>query len=206
MQFIDHCSVALRASMSKVTIADDMERMYTSTKKKIISDSAQRGLRVARVRAPTRLMHSLAHVTTRPYGVFSVGRLIAASNHVDVEQMPICWLTDHLNIPVWDSDVAESVSPAARFAVVDTTPMQVIRAPHNYPHHWRRILEADTSYPILVFENGEPPRYDILDGVHRLAKLYTLIGADKLIRVRKLTREQLDKARLTMEEELFLFG
>ena len=59
--------------------------------------------------------------------------------------------------PVWDQDDER------------VTPREVMADPRGYPEHYRRIEEADLSYPILVFpdENG---RLIVADGCHRICK------------------------------------
>jgi hypothetical protein len=57
----------------------------------------------------------------------------------------------------------------------DLLPREVITFPQKSPHQYRRILAADTGFPIdLLSFRG---RQWILDGVHRLAKL-ALIGGE----------------------------
>lgn len=54
----------------------------------------------------------------------------------------------------------------------DISPKAAIQNPQASPHQYQRVLDADPAFPIdvLHFEN----RHWILDGVHRLAKLYLL--------------------------------
>jgi hypothetical protein len=66
----------------------------------------------------------------------------------------------HLELPVWRS------TPTTRF---DLSPKQVLEAPSEHPAHWQRVLAADLSYPLDLFESYG--RWVIMDGYHRLARL-----------------------------------
>lgn len=48
------------------------------------------------------------------------------------------------------------------------TPCGVI-ATHQPADHWKRILEADLSYPILVYFNDNG-HLNVIDGMHRLSR------------------------------------
>jgi hypothetical protein len=66
-------------------------------------------------------------------------------------------LTWMLDLPLWQRD-------GVRFQV---SPRQVLADPARFPHHARRIDEADLSRPIhLMRRDG---RWTVLDGSHRLA-------------------------------------
>jgi hypothetical protein len=66
-------------------------------------------------------------------------------------------LTWMLDLPLWQLD-------GVRFQV---SPRQVLADPARFPHHARRIDEADLSRPIhLIRRDG---RWTVLDGSHRLA-------------------------------------
>lgn len=68
----------------------------------------------------------------------------------------------HLHYPFWSS-----LPPEPRF---DLKPIEVLHAPHRFAYHYKRMLEADTRYPLLVASFKD--KLVILDGLHRLAKLY----------------------------------
>lgn len=74
-----------------------------------------------------------------------------------------------LNCPFWKTKKGYSFN---------LSPMEVILSSDEYKDHYQRILDADTSYPVVVsaFEG----KHVILDGLHRLSKLY-LQGADLLV-------------------------
>ena len=66
-------------------------------------------------------------------------------------------LTWMLDLPLWQRD-------GVRFLV---SPREVLGEPERFPHHARRIDEADLSRPIHVMRRGG--RWTVLDGSHRLA-------------------------------------
>lgn len=76
-----------------------------------------------------------------------------------VEAFPIDALRWHYEYPWWtDND--------GRF--FSLTPAQVLAAPGTYPHHERRIRDAELTFPVHVVCIEE--RWQILDGMHRLVK------------------------------------
>ena len=66
-------------------------------------------------------------------------------------------LTWMLDLPLWQRD-------GVRFQV---SPREVLGEPERFPHHARRIDEADLSRPIHVMRRDG--RWTVLDGSHRLA-------------------------------------
>jgi hypothetical protein len=66
-------------------------------------------------------------------------------------------LTWMLDLPLWQRD-------GVRFQV---SPREVLGEPERFPHHARRIDEADLSRPIHVTRRDG--RWTVLDGSHRLA-------------------------------------
>ena len=93
-------------------------------------------------------------------------------------EMPISELVWHLDIPFWESEGTDDWN---------LTPREVIDHPHEQPSHWKKIQEADTSYPIDIMENKG--RWVLLDGLHRLSKLY--MAGEKNVRVRKIPRNRI---------------
>src|SRR5262245_37490596 len=74
--------------------------------------------------------------------------------------LPFRDLNWHLDLTVWTT-----VRGEPRF---DLAPATVLADPARYVRHWRKIQEADLSYPLELFRNGD--RWVILDGCHRLAR------------------------------------
>ena len=91
----------------------------------------------------------------------------------EVSPEPLADLSYLLDLPLWSS-------LPNRGMLFDISPREVIACPHTSPHQHRRILKADSNYPIDLMRYQE--RLWILDGVHRLAKLF-LMETD-LVKVR----------------------
>lgn len=47
------------------------------------------------------------------------------------------------------------------------SPMSVIKNPTSNPTEYKKIINADSSFPIIISENG-----NVIDGLHRLSKAY----------------------------------
>jgi hypothetical protein len=72
-------------------------------------------------------------------------------------EVPIDILKWHLDIPFWSSDNG----------FYDLSPNRLMSNPQLSADHYRRVLNADMSYPVdFTFYKG---RYKIIDGLHRLA-------------------------------------
>jgi hypothetical protein len=82
--------------------------------------------------------------------------------------LPLADFDGLLDLPLWSS-------VPNRGMLFDLLPREVVAVPQKAPHQYRRILAANTEFPIdLLSYRG---RRWILDGVHRLAKL-SLIGVE----------------------------
>lgn len=95
---------------------------------------------------------------------------------IPVTSMPMSDLAWHLNIPFWDSEGVDEYN---------LKPSEVIAYPEKEPTHFKKIMEADLSYPIDIMENKR--RWLILDGLHRLVRL-NMLGMQE-IKVRIVPRE-----------------
>ena len=80
-----------------------------------------------------------------------------------INQAPIQDFTYLLELPLWSSAHGQGM-------LFDTRPMDVLNHPERFPHQTQRIQQAETGHPIemIMYQN----RKWILDGVHRIAKLY----------------------------------
>ncbi len=78
-----------------------------------------------------------------------------------VTSIDISELLWHLDCPWWESDSGE------RYTV---TPRDVIELAPGTSTERAKVQQADTSYPIDIFYNKD--KWLILDGIHRLVKLY----------------------------------
>lgn len=70
-----------------------------------------------------------------------------------------------LDLNLWSS------VPAAGM-LFDVSPCRVMANPAHFPHQYQRVQRADISFPIDMLDY-QGQRW-ILDGVHRLAKLYLM--------------------------------
>ena len=99
-----------------------------------------------------------------------------------ITDMSIEELIWHFDIPFWEIKDTDDYN---------LSPNEVIKEPSKDEHslHWEKIQKADTKYPIDIMENKG--RWLILDGLHRLVKLY--IQGDKKVRVRIIPRSRIDE-------------
>jgi len=67
---------------------------------------------------------------------------------------------------------------------------QVIKQPHRFEKHNKRIIDADISYPLIVIEDAFDEKGSILDGNHRFAKLLKM-GVEK-IKIKYISRRDLE--------------
>lgn len=99
-----------------------------------------------------------------------------------VTEMDIHELVWHFDIPFWDIKDTDDYN---------LSPYEVIKEPNKEEHslHWEKIKEADTKYPIDIMQNKG--RWLILDGLHRLVKLY--IEGHKKVQVRIIPRSRVNE-------------
>ncbi len=71
--------------------------------------------------------------------------------------------------------------------IYNLTPRTVMEKPADYPKEYERTMKADIKFPIDIMENKG--RWLILDGLHRLMRLYVL--GEKKIRVRIISRDRI---------------
>ena len=83
-----------------------------------------------------------------------VWQLDYPTQEIDIQQL--AW---HFEIPFWDWDGQ----------TYNLTPSQVLSHPELYQAQYKRIMSADTRYPIDVMPN-QVGQLVILDGLHRLVK------------------------------------
>src|SRR5262249_41074127 len=110
---------------------------------------------------------------------------------IPVTEMDINELVWHFDFPFWE--IADTDD-------YNLTPNSVLNKEIGTHLHREKIEKADTSFPIDIMENKG--RWLILDGLHRLVKLYEE-GA-KTIKVRIIPREKIPE--ITREVEKVNFG
>lgn len=75
--------------------------------------------------------------------------------------LPIETLLWHFDIPFWETEWTDDYN---------LTVWETLSNPDREISHWRKIIDADLSYPIDVIPNKG--RLLLLDWLHRLAKSY----------------------------------
>ncbi|KKQ79304.1 MAG: hypothetical protein UT01_C0043G0002 [Candidatus Daviesbacteria bacterium GW2011_GWA1_38_7] len=79
---------------------------------------------------------------------------------IPVEEIPIKELTWHFSVPFWFKSGGK----------YDLTPQEVIDNPQQFAEEYQRIKLSDTSHPLdIMLWKG---KWLLLDGLHRLVKLY----------------------------------
>lgn len=104
-----------------------------------------------------------------------VWQLDYPTQEIDIQQ-----LTWHFEIPFWDWDGQ----------TYNLTPHQVLSHPELYQAQYKRIMSADTNYPIDVMPN-QAGKLVILDGLHRLVKHH--INGRTLVPVRIIPRSEIQR-------------
>ncbi len=94
-----------------------------------------------------------------------------------IQEMKIDDLIWHFDYPFWEKEGTDDWN---------LTPLELIKNPEAEPSHYRKIQEADLSFPIEVIEYKG--RYRILDGIHRLVKAY--MQGQKTIQVRIIPEDK----------------
>ncbi|MEK7627988.1 MAG: hypothetical protein AAB421_01055 [Patescibacteria group bacterium] len=84
----------------------------------------------------------------------------------------------HLDCPFWENDSGVEYS---------VTPREVLEKISGTTNEQEKVENADTKHPIDIYFNKN--KWLVLDGIHRLAKLYAA-GAER-VRVRIITADTL---------------
>jgi len=103
-------------------------------------------------------------------GILDVEKLWELTKGHPVRSVSTASLDFLLDASVWSCD--EGAEEPSKEEVI-VTPRQILDNPQLCPEHWRRIREADTSFPLLVlWPVTSPVPVDVLDGFHRLANAF----------------------------------
>lgn len=121
----------------------------------------------------------------REYGSFDINKLIDLTKNQKVEYFPIGELNHNLKKKLWSDKDKENTEHSF-------SPNEVMNKPSISKLHYKNIKDANLEYPILIYKDGK--EWDILDGLHRLAKANMLFH--KVIAARVLTPKVLSKAKL----------
>ncbi len=111
------------------------------------------------------------------------------SLNLPVEEIDINKLLWHLDIPYWENDTKQ------RWTV---SPRDVINKESDTVSEQKRVDDVDIKYPIDLFENEG--KLFVLDGLHRLVKLYN--QKQKRIQVRIVPKERFYEIASTHPFEL----
>lgn len=99
-----------------------------------------------------------------------------------IEEMMIDELEWHFAIPFWWTNGQK----------YNFEPRWVIENPDKYPERYKRIMAADSTYPLDIMHRRG--RWLLLDGLHRLVKA-KLLGKTT-VKVRKVPVEMIDLIKL----------
>jgi len=106
------------------------------------------------------------HLACHEGKCYSVPELWEVSKDLSIEEWDIDKFNDHLYKDHW-------------YSFRDSQGNDMVQIPNfsSMLNHFKRVMDADLAYPILVY-NGK-----ILDGVHRLMKLHLLGRKTALVRI-----------------------
>jgi hypothetical protein len=131
--------------------------------------------------------YTVARTFTMNNNKYSVDRLFKITKNIKVHKVAVNDLLDHLKRKSWEYK---------REGVADIMPIEVIDTPkknRKFAKHYNRIITADISYPILVYDADDFSV--IVDGLHRLSRAY--IEKHPTIKVRYVTDKQLEKVLIS---------
>ena len=89
---------------------------------------------------------------------FSIRRMIELTQKAPVRYVFLENLRSHLDVFCWQDDRGKPI-----------TPNMVLEDPESFPHHAKKIKDAELCYPILISFDKKV----IYDGMHRLAKAFS---------------------------------
>ena len=95
-----------------------------------------------------------------------------------VEKMNIDELKWQFDFPFWHSS-------SQKYTI---TPNQVFQKPGKYKEQYERVMKSDLKHPIDIMKNKKK-LWEILDGLHRLAKAHLLKYEE--VNVRKILKEKI---------------
>ena len=130
--------------------------------------------------------HEKPEIFWRYYGTFAVQKMWEVTKREPDMIMSISDLKHNLDKDYWtlyDENKKETY----------VAPNQVLANPALNPVDYQKILEADLSYSIIVYKDGDD--LDVIDGLHRLAK--TIHLKKDVISVKMVTREMVEKGRIS---------
>ncbi|EOA8959617.1 hypothetical protein ACIMS1_005367 [Vibrio harveyi] len=116
---------------------------------------------------------------------FDWNEQIVWEEKAEIEQIPISKIDYLLVLPFWEK-------PGYKSESFNLSPMDVLRNPDLYQNHFARIIDSNCEYPLdfLLYED----KIWILDGLHRLCKLY--LEGSEYVSVRIHTDEVINKIKI----------
>ncbi len=146
----------------------------------------------------------MIEVATREHGRYLVKELFDQTKNIVPFQLPLAELERVLKLKVWRTS----------YNGMKFSPWELIHQTIKDPVHWKRVIDADLSYSILVMkeqvnwlhddEDGKTKTlsehitkygiWDVIDGYHRLVKAY-LLNRENVF-VKEVTWEMLQESRV----------
>jgi hypothetical protein len=124
-------------------------------------------------------------IVWRNHGTYDVNKLWNKSWDIKTRRIYLDKIIHNLDKDLW---TVFNKNHKAKYI----TPNQVIKNPYVSPYDFCKIMNADLSYPIIIYnDNGD---LDVLDGLHRLAK--SVILERKTICVKYVSDDILLKCKI----------
>ncbi len=120
----------------------------------------------------------------REHGTYDVNKLWNKTQNIKTNRIYLDKIIHNLDKVLWTIFIKGKEKYV--------TPNQVIKNPYVSPNDFCKIINADLSYPIIIYDdNGD---LDVLDGLHRLAK--SVLLKRKTINVKYISNDILLKCKI----------
>lgn len=124
------------------------------------------------------------NIVWRDHGTYDVKKLWNKTKDIKTHKIYLNKIIHNLDKDLWTI----FINKKAKYI----TPNEVIKNPYLSPYDFCKIMDADLSYPIIIYDdNGD---LDVLDGLHRLAK--SIILKRKTINVKYVSNDILLKCKI----------
>lgn len=121
-------------------------------------------------------------VAMRTTGVYDVEKLWSLTRNNPIVYIPLLFLDQNLDDLFWMDKYGREISPR-----------MVLENPNISPDDSNRIRDANLEYPILVYQ-FDTRVYDVIDGLHRLAKVFR--QNQSYIKARVISPIQLEESEI----------
>ena len=148
----------------------------------------------------SRELKKQKQIVIREHGTYDVIKLQRLVKDRVIFTIPLADLDYILDVDLWQDSLEQTITPRM---VLDDMAEEL----ETYPEHEKSINESTFEYPILVTKDAKTGKYDVLDGLHRLAKA-KLLGMTS-IDARLVTTVDLLESKIgdgDAEAALFLTG